>query len=357
MRRLLPFIALLICMPPLSLLAQDRQDLIERARIAAENRDWQEASELYWQAIEADEEDGEAWYRLGYCLHMLGEYSEALVANLKATSHPSLGLYAHYNAATACAQLGEVDEAFAHLLAAIEGGYQRLSSILADRDLRPLHADPRWLEMQNLCKLKIESDADNVIQIGVLVYRNALIGDFANPLQTLLTAPNRKMRLEPYYIAQDLEPVQTQGVKLQPDYAFSNCPVPDVLIIPGGHARDRAVPNVELMAWVKKTAPQCELVIVTCNGTMIAGLAGLLDGERATTNMGMYENLREWAPGCEVVEGERFVRSGRLITAAEGTAGIDAGLCAIEILLGADAAQSTARRLLHPWAGLPGEAR
>jgi transcriptional regulator GlxA family with amidase domain len=64
---------------------------------------------------------------------------------------------------------------------------------------------------------------------------------------------------------------------------------------------------------------------------------------RATTHHDCFELLRQIAPNTEIVETERFVDNGRILTAAGISAGIDCALHVIDRLLGPDAASTTAR--------------
>lgn len=54
---------------------------------------------------------------------------------------------------------------------------------------------------------------------------------------------------------------------------------------------------------------------------------------------------------CRVVEGERYVDSGRILTTAGVTAGIDGALHVVERLLGAEAARWTAAEWMEHGAG------
>ena len=74
-----------------------------------------------------------------------------------------------------------------------------------------------------------------------------------------------------------------------------------------------------------------------------------LDGIQATTHHLGIAGLKQLAPKCQVVEGQRFVDSGKIITTAGVTAGIDGALHVVERLLGEPAARWTAREWMeHP---------
>lgn len=62
----------------------------------------------------------------------------------------------------------------------------------------------------------------------------------------------------------------------------------------------------------------------------------------ATTHHWGIQSLKKRAPGGRVVEGRRFVDSGKVITTASVTVGIDGALHIVERLLGKEADRWTA---------------
>ena len=91
-------------------------------------------------------------------------------------------------------------------------------------------------------------------------------------------------------------------------------------------------------------APAFALIRVA-TGALVLAQAGLLDGLRATTHHGALDRLRQLAPRAEVVDNERFVDNGALVTAAGISAGIDASLHVVGRLLGPAVADATARQM------------
>jgi transcriptional regulator GlxA family with amidase domain len=64
-------------------------------------------------------------------------------------------------------------------------------------------------------------------------------------------------------------------------------------------------------------------LITVCAGAVLAGHAGLLHGHRATTHHDHLGELREVAPGCDVVDNRVFVLDGPVASSAGVTTGID----------------------------------
>ena len=71
-----------------------------------------------------------------------------------------------------------------------------------------------------------------------------------------------------------------------------------------------------------------------CTGSLILGRAALLDDLRATTHHENFAELRLAAPKTEVVETERFVDNGKILTSAGISAGIDCSLHVVARLFG-----------------------
>jgi hypothetical protein len=59
-----------------------------------------------------------------------------------------LGPIAYFDMATACAQLGRVDEAFGHLERLVASRDPRAPQVAWDPSLTPLHSDPRFAEIK-----------------------------------------------------------------------------------------------------------------------------------------------------------------------------------------------------------------
>lgn len=102
-------------------------------------------------------------------------------------------------------------------------------------------------------------------------------------------------------------------------------------------------------AWLKRAAKESDVVMSACFGAMLLAEAGLLNDIEATTHHWGIGSLKKPAPGCRVVEGRRFVDSGKIITTAGVTAGIDGALHIVERLLGKEATRWTADEWMeHP---------
>lgn len=130
----------------------------------------------------------------------------------------------------------------------------------------------------------------------------------------------------------------------------------DTLIVPGIPIDEHSTLQPELVAWIKRRAPQVRRVCSVCTGAFYLAAAGLLDGRRATTHWRNAANLARRFPKVHVDADPIFIRDERestdqgvggvIWTSAGVTAGIDLALALIEEDVGHAVAMQAARRLV-----------
>lgn len=125
---------------------------------------------------------------------------------------------------------------------------------------------------------------------------------------------------------------------LRVDTTFADVPRPDVLLVPGGPVAARyAADGHPIVDWIRNAHPHTTWTTSVCTGSLLLGAAGLLDGVPATTHWSAYDDLASY--GAHVTE-QRVVTSGRIVTGAGVSAGIDLALTLAANIAGADMAQS-----------------
>lgn len=97
-----------------------------------------------------------------------------------------------------------------------------------------------------------------------------------------------------------------------------------------------AMLNESLMRDIQRLAASATYVTSVCTGSFILAAAGLLRGKRAATYWANRELLAQLGV---IVENERVVRDGNIITGGGVTAGIDFAFVAIEEIFGRDVAE------------------
>jgi transcriptional regulator GlxA family with amidase domain len=161
--------------------------------------------------------------------------------------------------------------------------------------------------------------------IAIVLFENAEELDFVGPWEvfTMLSQVERDS-CSVYTVSEKGGEVRcAKGMRVLADHSFQTSPLPDILVIPGGHGTRREIENEAMLSWVKQAAASAEVSTSVCTGSFILYAAGLLEGRRATTHWASLDYLR--GRGVDIVE-ERFVDEGNIITAAGVSAGIDMAL-------------------------------
>ena len=181
--------------------------------------------------------------------------------------------------------------------------------------------------------------------VAILLFDEVEVLDFAGPFEVFAVTSelNDYEPLKVYTVAEKKQPIRARnGLSVNPDYGFDDCPAPDILIVPGGEGTRAVMKNQAALDWIKTVATGSEMTLSVCTGALVLGEAGLLDGLAATTHHETFDLLRKIAPKTTVRETDRFVDNGKVITSGGISAGIDMSLHVIWRLLGEEQAQRTA---------------
>ena len=189
-------------------------------------------------------------------------------------------------------------------------------------------------------------------RLAILLFEDAEVLDFCGPLEVFSVA-SRQLEtptFDVFTVAETAEPVITRnGLSINPDHALSTCPRPDIILVPGGVGSRQQLHNSPVIDWIRQAASHAEFVLSVCTGALLLGKAGLLDGLEVTTHHVAYNLLREIVPSGVVHEDRRFVDTGKVVTSAGISAGIDMSLHMVERLLGSQVANATAKHMEYTW--------
>lgn len=195
-------------------------------------------------------------------------------------------------------------------------------------------------------------------KVAIVVYDGVEILDLAGPAEVLqvaggLAGVDGASALELYLVARTAAPVTAQGfITITPHHAIADAPPPDLVIIPGGSS-GRLTGDPEMMRWLTDVTGAAETTLTVCTGAFALAETGALDGLEATTWYGAVDRLAEAAPRVAVRAGRRFVDSGRFVTTAGVSAGIDGALHLVARLFGRRVADQTARYMEYAWSPEP----
>ena len=195
------------------------------------------------------------------------------------------------------------------------------------------------------------------MNIGIYIYDDAEVLDFTGPFEVFTTAARVKARNEPeratifsvFLIAERDGLVRARGdFNVQPHYTIQNHPTVDILIVPGGvHMHEMG--KLQVIAWLAKLFPVTYLTASVCTGAFLLAQAGLLTDLACTTHWEDIPDLRIAFPTLDVKEDVPWVDSGRIITSAGISAGIEMALHLVARLAGKDLATRTAHQMQYEW--------
>lgn len=198
------------------------------------------------------------------------------------------------------------------------------------------------------------------LRVLILAYDGVEALDFAGPFEVFTTASRVGGRMQPgapapfavASVAQHApegQPVLARaGLRLLADHTLASTPKADVLIVPGGVV-DAAMASTETLRWIAECAAGAQVVASVCTGALLLAESGVVTREAVTTHWEDIAELRERFPALDVREGVRWVDSGRIVSSAGISAGIDMSLHLVERLAGRALAEHTARQMDYAW--------
>jgi putative intracellular protease/amidase len=171
------------------------------------------------------------------------------------------------------------------------------------------------------------------VQIAILLFDGVVALDAVGPYDVLKLIPGADVRLvaiEPGGIATDGPLILVAGASLDA------VACPDVVVVPGGPGSVAAAADERHLRWLRAAHQNSQWTTSVCSGSDLLGAAGLLDGVQATSHWLVHGALARH--GAIPVD-ERVVVSGRIITCAGVSAGIDMALALAAKIAGHAVAQ------------------
>jgi transcriptional regulator GlxA family with amidase domain len=172
------------------------------------------------------------------------------------------------------------------------------------------------------------------MNITFLFYQEMTALDAVGPHEVLSRLPGVCVQR----VGLNAGPIQTgQGLVLMADYALSDVSQSDVLLVPGGGHATTLSKFPEILEWIRMIHATSTWTTSVCTGSLILGAAGLLSGLPATTHWAVMDRLPTFGA---ISTAQRVVESGKIITAAGVSAGIDMALMLAAKIAGQDVAES-----------------
>lgn len=181
------------------------------------------------------------------------------------------------------------------------------------------------------------------IPVAFPISEGAVVIDYSGPWEvfqdTQVPVGDKNVPgFELYTVSTTTDPVEVSGgMKVVPNYTFSNAPAPKVIVIPAQKGSDAMV------EWIRRTSGTADLTFSVCTGAFLLAKTGLLAGKPATTHHASYGAFAMQFRDVKLKRGLRFVEAGNNLASAGGlTSGIDLALHVVERYYGRFVAERTA---------------
>ncbi len=192
----------------------------------------------------------------------------------------------------------------------------------------------------------------NKRNLAILIFDDVEVLDFAAPFE-VFAVTSKLNNYKPFNVFLVAETQRTykavNGLQVVPNYEISDCPNPDILVIPGGVGTRTQMNNQKQITWIQQVSERAELVMSICTGARLLAKARLLDGLEITTHHEAYDELRQLVPTAIINERKRYIDQGKILTTGGISAGMDGSLYVVDQLLGREIAQKTAIYLEYDW--------
>jgi transcriptional regulator GlxA family with amidase domain len=195
------------------------------------------------------------------------------------------------------------------------------------------------------------------VQVGIYVYDEVEVLDFAGPYEVFSTASRVRHRALPEavapfavaLVAEERRAIRARaGLLVEPHHAIGDHPALDILVVPGGvHAPELGKRRV--IDWIARQHEGTRLTASVCTGAFLLAAAGVLDGLEATTHWEDCDDLERSYPSLRVRRDARWIEHERVMTSAGISAGIDMALRIVARYEGQDLAERTARQMEYDW--------
>ena len=174
------------------------------------------------------------------------------------------------------------------------------------------------------------------MKIAILLYEGFTALDAIGPYEILSRLPNARVD----FVAERTGAVtaDTNRLALVASKTLDDVPEPDLLLVPGGlQGTLDATENPAIQEWIRHAHRHTRWTTSVCTGSLILDAAGVLDGVDATTHWYSRTWLDQYGA---TYRPERYVRRGKIVTAAGVSAGIDMALWLVSEMAGEQVART-----------------
>ncbi|WP_422858610.1 DJ-1/PfpI family protein [Flagellimonas sp. S174] len=200
-----------------------------------------------------------------------------------------------------------------------------------------------------LLVINVSAQTKDTINIAVFLYDGVELLDFAGPAEVFAAASyyTNNYHFNVYTVAKETK-LKSQGfLDITPNYSFETAPKTDVLILPGGNAHD-ALNDTLTQKWIGKEIERSPDVLTVCSGIFFLEESGRLNGIKVTSHHKILPFLKQILKPENVVEEVKYVDSGKIVTSAGVSSGIEGAFLTLSKIAGYEVANRTARYMEYP---------
>lgn len=183
------------------------------------------------------------------------------------------------------------------------------------------------------------------MQIGVLLFEDFETLDVFGPVEFLAGIPGAELA---YYSLAGGLVGNHHGISVMTT-AVSKETVCDLLLVPGGRGTRSLVDDLPFLTVLANLANRTRFLLSVCTGASLFARAGLLDGQKATTNKLAYDWVVSLSSMVDWQRQARWIRSDHVYTSSGVSAGMDMTLGFISDQFGVALAMEIARRAEYHW--------
>lgn len=172
------------------------------------------------------------------------------------------------------------------------------------------------------------------MKITILLYNGVTALDAIGPYEVLRQLPEAELEFVGEKRGEIVADSKVLRVVASRSIADTNST--DILVVPGGPGSRDVQGRLPLINWIRDVHETTQWTTSVCTGAILLGFAGLLEGIEATTHWAFLDSLGAFGA---IAVNQRFVRAGKIVTAAGVSAGIDMALWLAGQIAGAEVAR------------------
>ncbi len=189
---------------------------------------------------------------------------------------------------------------------------------------------------------------NQAMNIAIYIYDNAEVLDFSGPFEVFSVASRfleEAEKFNVFLVGESGDTIRARGgFSVNPNFGFHDHPFIDLLVVVGGvHTEELKKPDV--IAWISSQAQKADMIASVCTGAFLLAEAGVVSNQKVTTHWEDIADLKRSYPRLNVIENQRWVDEGNIMTSGGISAGIDMSLHLVEKFRGADLASKTAKQM------------